>query len=152
VESLVKKLRREMKGIAVIQNTKNPAIIHLIDERLLKIKRYVMDKKVDVAYSGVLDGLSRELEKRSPEIGPITEGMIGDIYADHITQVKVEAKNQTVREVLTGCVPLKNYRLTLWVAKTRKTKGGYKTTVGHVGPKRLPGATKEQNSKCRVCK
>ncbi len=143
VESLVAKLRKEMKGVVVIENAKNPAVIHLIEERVLKIDGYVMDKKIDITYSGVLAKLPVELEKRLPEIGPFRGGSTHDMLVDYITQVKVDAKNQTVREVLTGCVPLKNYSPILWTAKTRKTDGRCKTTVGHAGPKSLPGATKE---------
>jgi hypothetical protein len=138
VEALVKKLRTEMKGIVVIQNAKNPAVIHLVEERLLEIEGYVMDKKVDVTYSGLIDELPGELGKHAPGIGFTRGGAIGEVFGDFKTQVKVDAKDQAVREVLTGCVPLKDYSPVLWDTKTRKKDGQYKTIVRYHGPRRLP--------------
>lgn len=143
VKSLVDKLRKEMEGIAVIQNAKNPAVIHLVDERLLKIDGYVMDKKVDIIYSGVIERLSQELEKRIPEIGPMRGGSLRDMFGDYVTQVKIDVKNQTVREVLTDCVPLEKYSRLLWRAKTRKMDGQYKTIVQYYGPRCLPKTTEK---------
>lgn len=139
VQALVEKLRREMKGIAVIQNAKNPAVIHLIEERLSKIEGYAMDKKLDVTYSGLIDELAGEVGKHVPGIG-FTRGVaIGEIPGDFFTQVKVDVKNQTVREVLTGCVPLKDYSRVLWDTKTWKKKDGqYQTIVRYHGVWRLP--------------
>jgi hypothetical protein len=137
VDALAEKLRKEMKGIVVIQNTKNPAIIRLIDERLLKIPGYVMDKKVDIKYSGLIDKLAAELGKHVPGIEPRRGFPIGEVRQDYRTQVKVDAKNQTVREVLTGCVPLKDYSRVLWDTETRKD-GQYKTIVAYYGVWRLP--------------
>ena len=137
VDALAEKLRKEMKGIVVIQNTKNPAIIHLIDERLLKIQGYVMDKKVDITYSGLIDGLAAELGKHVPRIEPRRNFPIGQTRQDSRTRVKVDAKNQTVREVLTGCVPLIDYSPVLWDTETWKD-GEYKTVVAYHGVWRLP--------------
>lgn len=139
VESLVKKLRSEMKGVAVVQNTKNPAVIHLIDERLFNAEGYVMDKKVDITYSGLIDGLADEVGKHAPGIGSPTGALIGEVPGDFRTKVKVDAKDQTVREVVTGCVPLKDYSRMLWEAKTWKNKDGqYQTIVRYQGLRRLP--------------
>ena len=138
-EALVQQLRREMKGVAVIQNTKNPAVIHLIEEPLLKIQDYVMDKKVDITYNGLIDKLAVELGKQVEGIGPRRGALIGDVPGDFRTQVKVDAKNQTVREVLTECVPLKDYSRVLWDTRTWKKKDGqYKTIVRYHGLRRLP--------------
>jgi len=134
VEALVEKLRREMKGIRVIQNAKNPAVIHLIAERLSRIEGYGMDKKLDVTYSGSMGELAGEVGKQVPGIGFSRGGAIGQVLGDFRTQVKVDVKNQTVREVLTGCVPLKDYSQVLWIATTwKKEDGQYQTTVRHQG-------------------
>ena len=140
VESLVNKLRSKMKGVAVIQNAKNPAVIHLIDERLLKREGYGIDRKVDITYSGLIDDLGDALGRQVPGIGSPRGALIGEIPGDFRTKVKVDAKDQTVREVLTGCVPLKGYRRILWVAKTWKDKDGqYHTLVRYSGrpPRRV---------------
>jgi len=134
-EALVEQLRRETKGIVVMQNTKNPAVIHLIEEPLLKIEGYVMDKKVHVTYSGPIDKLALELGKHVPGIGPRRGFAIGETRQDSRTQVKVDAENQTVREVLTGCVPLRDYSRVLWDAETWKD-GQYKTVVAYHGVQR----------------
>ena len=139
VQGLVEKLRREMKGIAVIQDTKSPVVIHLVEERLLKIEDYVMEKKVDITYSGLIDKLAVELGKHVSGIGPRRGGPIGEGLGDFYTQVKVNAKNQTVREVLTECVPLKDYSRVLWDTRTWKKKDGqYQTIVRYHGLRRLP--------------
>ena len=139
VQALVEKLRREMKGIVVIQNAKNPAVIHLIEERLFKIEGYVMDKKVDITYSGLIDELAGEVGKHVPGIGFTRGGAIGEIPGDFHTQVKVDAKDQTIREVLTGCVPLKDYSRVLWHTKTWKKKDGqYQTIVRYQGVPHFP--------------
>jgi len=134
VQALVEKLRRELKGIRVIQNAKNPAVIHLIAERLSRIEGYAMDKELDVKYSGVIGELPGEVGRHVPGIGFSRGAFIGEVPGDFRTQVKVDVKNQTVREVLTGCVPLKDYSGILWIATTWKKKDGqYQTTVRHQG-------------------
>ena len=139
VQALVEKLRREMRGIAVIQDTKKPLVIHLVEERLLKIQDYVMDKTVSITYSGLIDKLAAELGKHVPGIESRRGGYIGQAMGDFHTQVEVDAKNQTVREVLTHCVPLKDYSRVLWDTSTWKKKDGqYKTSVQYHGPVRLP--------------
>jgi hypothetical protein len=134
VDRIVEKLQREMKGVKVVRNKNNPVICHLIDERLLKIKHYVLDKEVDIAYSGPIDDLADELGKVTPAIKSAWRGgAIGEVLGDFRTQVRVRAKDESVREVLTECVPLKHYNRTLWIARTTKTNDNYLTTVRYQG-------------------
>ena len=80
-----------------------------------------------------------EVGKHVPGIGYVSGCMIGEVPGDFQTQVKVDAKNQTARDVLTGCVPLKDYSAILWDAKTwEKEDGQYRTIIRYQGRRHLP--------------
>jgi hypothetical protein len=49
----------------VVRNRKNPAIIHIIETTLTRKDDYVMHRKVDVTYSGVLGGVSGPLAEET---------------------------------------------------------------------------------------
>ena len=143
-EAMITKLRVDLKGVAVIRDSNNPSVIHLVDERLLTMPSYVMGKKVDVKFSGIIDDLVSELAKQRKPIESARVGGIGQALGDFRTRVVVDVKNQPVREVLTGCVPLRDYPRVLWEGETWETDGTYMTRIRYTGPLRLPAAEKKQ--------
>ena len=52
---LMSKLQRDLKGFRVEQDSKNPKIVHIIEEKLEQDKNYILDKKIDLTYSGNLE-------------------------------------------------------------------------------------------------
>jgi len=136
LEQLIAKVSKEVKGITFVRNRKNPAVVHVIDQRLKELDDYPLEAKLDVSYSGMIGDLSDELEKHLDSIGPRRGGVMSDAFDDHVTRVTVEAKNQQIRSILTDCVPLTHYGPRLWIAETRRVDGKTKTTVQYYGPDR----------------
>ncbi len=146
-KSLITKLRRDLKGCTVNQSKTNPRVIHVIETPLLKLKDYVMERKVDITYSGQLgsgrvrgaaggeEGLIVELAKTVENIGYKKGGDLRTAFDDLVTHVEVKAKQQKVRDVLTNYVPLTNYSRFIWSAETRIVNGKSKTDVQYFGSK-----------------
>jgi len=140
VNSLISKLRHDLEGCLVMESKDNPNILHIIEAPLAKLKDYVMERKIDLTYSGGLgtgkgQGLVLEIGKKVENIGPRTGGDWRTAFDDHLTTVTVKAKNEKVRDVLTDCVPLTNYSSFLWIAETTKVGETSKTVVQYFGPK-----------------
>lgn len=135
VTALIAKLNKEFPGISVVQDEQNPKIIHLMDASLEKISQYPMDQKTSIAYSGPLLNLPNA-------IGRQTHLTVAKEYVyltpapslDYATQVKVAAKNQTVRSILSTYVPLQHYNRFLWTASVRMYEGKPYTWVEYYGP------------------
>lgn len=147
IEPLIEKLRGELKGVAIVRNQRNPKVIHLIEESLLKPEDYPVEQKTSVNYSGAIANLPEALGRSIPGIeatagrnypGAIIlnlGGIPSDVFNDDLTQVKVAVENETVRNILTHCAPLQGYRRILWRATTFAEGGGFKTAVQYYGPK-----------------
>src|SRR6266702_38073 len=54
VPAVVSKLRRDLAGYTVVQNQKNPNIVHIVEQGLEQEKDYPLDKRISVVYSGNL--------------------------------------------------------------------------------------------------
>ena len=144
IEQFIDTLHRELEEVRILRDPENPKVIHLVDEPLLKIEGYFMDRKVDLDYSGPLGGVLDELEKKYPDFGLRTKanrvvGVTGttvklvDVAGDRTTSVRVSVQTQSVRDLLTRSVPLKGYHRILWRSETAKTGGKYVSSVTYSG-------------------
>jgi hypothetical protein len=156
IPALFTKLHHDLSGFSLEPDAKNPKIIHIIESGLNSQKDYVLNRRIDLRYSGnlvgctVKDAEGRELVKGeglvvaaskeapgiqdgSDEAG--SEGAFNDCY----TTVTVNATNETVRGILTDYIPLADYPIVLWQAVTTITgqEGKTNVLVQFYGPKRV---------------
>lgn len=136
MEKTLEKLSQKLPEVAFIRNKQRPRVIHAIDKRLLKMKDYIVDKKIDLNFKGVIGDISRKLNETYPAIGPRTEGLIGEVFDDYVTEVDIVAKDKRIRNVLTDATPSKSYDWILWRCWTKKQAGQWYTEVQFYGPRR----------------
>jgi hypothetical protein len=141
IPSLLSKLRDYLDGFMVVQDSKNPKIIHIIDKVLAEDKNYALNKKINVSYSGLLEATNVPvmpitghatlvgglLPAVAEKAGDIRDGLetsgssgFGGYSWDNVTQINVNATNETVRSIFTDCLPTANYNPVIWVAVTSK--------------------------------
>lgn len=140
IEALMVELKLNLSGLDVRQDKATPMIIHLVDKRVSGMHDYPLDRDVSVDFRGYIDSLPDAIGKSFAEgrikshpsfiIPPMT-------FVDGITVVDVHAKSLPVRQVLTDCVPLKNYSRVLWVAEIMgQETDNPAAEVWYFGPKR----------------
>lgn len=155
IPALRSKLRSDLHGFSVVQDSKNPKILHLIEQELERQPDNVLNQKINLIYSGNLvacvvkdiqgrnlsngEGLVAAMGKivggirdGSEEAGSnILEGQITDC----VTVVNINATNQTVRSILTDYLPATNYCSILWRAVTTRQEGKPMVLVQFYGPR-----------------
>jgi|SRR5665213_416104 len=163
IPSLVSKLRDYLDGFMVVPDAKNPKIIHIIENVLADDKNYALNKKISVHYSGLLGGTNipvMPINGYATLVGgllPAVAEKVGDIRGgsetsggggfgggspwDSVTQINVNATNETVRSIFTDCLPTTNYNPVMWVAVTSKRNDEHNEMVQCVlvhffGPKK----------------
>jgi hypothetical protein len=136
IDELVSRLSQEVEGIEVRRSRKNAKIVHLVESSLAEYKDYVMNKTLDFKYSGKVEGLATALGNRLEAIGPRRSGFNTDLFYDHITTVEIDVKMESVREILSQAVPLKNYKRIIWRTDTA-TDRRPATVVQFYGPKTI---------------
>jgi hypothetical protein len=147
IDELIELLPAELKGVHVYRSTENPAVIHVIDERLEKEKDYSLAKRVSVTFSGSLEKLVEKLQRTSPinlgtKMGGGLSGVV--ITTDCITEIHCSTRGTSARRVLTDWLPLLKYNRTLWVANTQRINGILETDVFYYG--KFPSiVSKEEN-------
>jgi hypothetical protein len=137
IEELTESLSKLFKNVEVVQSRKHPGVIHLIEKPIGKSPDYVLDKKVDLDFSGrVGDRLCMALGKLHPEIGPTQGGLLPGFGTDYVTKVELDVHQMPIRDVLTHGLPLEGYGRILWRATTSKNAGddAPATTVRFSGP------------------
>lgn len=117
LDGLVAKLNRELTGITASRDPSIPSVIHLVENRL-KVDGYVMERRVSLNYTGTPYGLLVQLRDQFGGIGPRASG-VGFYIQDPLTPVTANVQDVTVRQVLTGAVPLPGYNRIVWEASTR---------------------------------
>ena len=163
IPSLLSKLRNYLDGFLVVQDSKNPKIIHIIEKVLADDENYALNKKISVHYSGLLGGTIvpvMPINGSATLVGgllPAVAEKAGDIRSgsdtsgggggaggspwDDVTQINVNATNETVRSIFTDCLPTANYNPVMWVAVTSKRNDEHNEMVQCVlvdffGPKK----------------
>ena len=111
IDDLVAKLDADLADYHAVRSTVNPKVVHLIAHELLG-PGYLMDRSVSVDYSGSIRLLPDAIGALvGGEMGAKNEFAIGGGYptGDWTTEVDIAVENQSVRDVLTGAVPLAEY-------------------------------------------
>ena len=150
--ALMARLRHDVPGYSVTENAKNPKIVHIIDRGLEGKNDYVLNQRVTLRYSGnlvacvVKDAQGRNIVKGQGLVTAIGKKLGGiqsgppsqdgrDAFDDCVTQVEVNRKDQSVRSILTDCIPVQNYKPVLWRAVTTKKDGQTNVLVQFYGPR-----------------
>lgn len=131
IEELVREIETKLAGTRVIldEEDKKHPVIHVIEEAAEKRSK-VFDHFVDFAYSGPVGYVSRELHRRGiTEIGWPLSGDNTEMYNDIITNVIIDVKDRSVRDVLTHYVDMEHYYWIIWDAKTLKQSGEWTTQI-----------------------
>lgn len=135
IDALREVMQAQLDGAVIRQNPKHPRVLHVIDAELAKDANYALDKPATLEYSGVVGGLPTRIGEvvpgiRLPRSFSNTEGL-----GDHVTQVDVDAKEESVRDILTNAVPIERYEPVLWVAETHDQDGKRETWIRFIGPR-----------------
>ena len=140
IDSLVKTINEKCPGVLAMRNKHNPAVIHLIDRSLLMDKNYPLERKISIRFDGSPDGLVNAIGKTIPSVrhaDDLPYSMMSMI--DPFTSIHVDARDDTVRDVLTNWLPLSDYRVVPWNAEKRQGKDGRDYIgVSHCGRPPLP--------------
>jgi hypothetical protein len=136
ISSLITKLRRDLHEFQVSEDSHCPTVIHIIQRQLADDKQYILNKRIHLTYSGHLGGCesadsSRNLAKDpglTAAIGQVIEGIRDGsdesgsqaTFSDCVTRVSIKAKDQSVRNIMTACIPLASYDTILWRVVTTK--------------------------------
>ncbi|MDQ2731829.1 MAG: hypothetical protein M3Y56_09240 [Armatimonadota bacterium] len=134
VDALVAVLRQQLPAVTVVRSRDNSSVIHLIETSLEQDNSYLLDRKFDFTYSGVLGGLPNEIGNRFD--GRLREprgGAFGEDYNDWDTKVHIISNNTSIRDILTDHVPLTGYWRVLWIAATRPFGGKRETWLQYHG-------------------
>lgn len=98
----------------------NGRIVHIVDNRLVGRKGYVLDDRVGpFEYKGLLCQLPRALADAGVNVWPFIPGVTGEL-GDYQTVVHVKGDSMTVRTAVTDFIPLNSGRrgAVLWIAET----------------------------------
>ena len=118
IDKLVDHLRLQCKGVSVFRDVDHPNVVHLVETALLRRPDYVMERKVDVLFSGRLFDLPDNIGQRlGGNIESPRTFIAGGNQPDVETKVNIRSKGRTVRQVLTDAVP-RCYGTFLWYAQT----------------------------------
>jgi hypothetical protein len=141
IPSLVSKLRDYLDGFIVVQDANNPKIVHIIEKVLADDKNYALNKRISLNYFGKLartnipipakpgyetttGGLLAAVAEKAGDIrGGSDDSTFLGMAGDCCTRINVNATNETVRSILTDCLPSANYNPVMWRA-VRTTQNG----------------------------
>jgi len=138
LEAVASKLATKLPGFDFVPNPQHPQVMHVIERELLEQKRYSLDRKHTLAYSGILGDLSHVLEQQLHNIGPKTAGDWRRMFDDSVTRIEINEKDKKLRDIITDCLPLKDRQPLLWLAETQLSKDGVHTTLQFYGPVMKP--------------
>ncbi|NLB54747.1 MAG: hypothetical protein GX811_03105 [Lentisphaerae bacterium] len=98
----------------------NKTIIMLRDERLLTTTDYALTNAISLEYDGSPAGLLNLLSRQNDLIRPQTVFSIGmgNIKIDTQTHIGINATNESIRNILTDCIPLSEYSRVIWSSYT----------------------------------
>ncbi len=119
---LIEWLHNELPDFEVVHDAQNPVVIHLRASFLKRSENQVLDEKIAVQYEGAVRKLPNLIGKRT--VSKIVFENGGDYPSpmphDWYTKVKIRAKDQTVRSILSNYLPFSRYCPLLWIADLRE--------------------------------
>ena len=138
IPAFVTNLRNYLDGFVVVEDARNPKILHIIDKALAEDPDYVLNKRISLKYSGGLRPTWSEEKPMDPPVGgliPALAQKAGRYYSSPVDtpgrqasvlrltlsepnlQLSIDATNQTVRSIMTDYLPLGKKPI-LWRAVT----------------------------------
>ena len=138
MDELVKEFetKTDLRVVVDRQDKEHP-VIHLIDKELGK-KSEVLDRRIGFQYSGKVGDIAAAMENQGiPGMEPPRSGVgPAEAFNDHVTKVTIAVKQTSIRDILTHCVDLDEYRRMVWTAKTHQIEDGtWKTQIRYAGPR-----------------
>jgi hypothetical protein len=138
IDALVEWLDERLEGVIAARSLKHPRVVHLIAESLVE-DGYVMDEQVDTVFSGCISMLPYHLGTiLNWRINQPSGRPMPGIFGDFETGVAVDAKQETVRDVLTDAVPFDYYCRFPWEANREYGTMGDPIVVVFFGPRGEP--------------
>lgn len=152
IAELLAKLHHDLKDFIAVQDPARTNVIHIIERQVERPEGYVLNKRLSLVYSGnlvacdVMDSAGKNLSHgvgllaaaatQVPGIrsGTETDGIGGEsTIVDCLTTVEVNATNQSLRSIITECLPSSGYNPILWQAVTSIEKGKLIVLVQFMG-------------------
>jgi hypothetical protein len=140
IPAFVSNLRNYLDGFVVVEDARNPRILHIIDKVLADDPDYPLNKRISLKYSGGLapnldtgnklsfvsiGGLIPALAPKAGRIMSASEDSSTSAfdYSHPLPQISVDATNETVRSIMSDCLPLGD-KPVLWRATNTKMTSG----------------------------
>lgn len=134
IDVLREVMQAQLDGSVIRKDPKHPRVLHVIDAALAKDPDYAMDKPATLKYSGVVGELPDKIGEVVPTIAMRRGGFGGiDMINDRLTRVEVDAKEVSVRDILTNAVAIEKYESVLWIAETFEQDGKRETMIQFLG-------------------
>lgn len=136
IKKLVKHLNDNLAGFVAMQNETNSRVIHIIDKRLVRSEKYVMDSCATIDFKGRLPLLAKTIgDSVEGRIHIRRRGVTLGLESTRVdrTYVRVIGKNQRVRDLLTNSVPLSKYCRLIWQAEVYSTPKGLTAAIYYRG-------------------
>ena len=134
LDDLIVRANDHLRGVRLVRSRRVPEVVHVIAQPA-GTSESALDRRVTIDYSGPLNRLPSRL-------GSLVDGQIQaqsahslrDLsWGDLTTEVRIVAKEESVRDILTRAVPLDSYPPLLWVARPRF--GPSAVEIDYRGPK-----------------
>jgi len=119
IEGEIEHIKRSFTDLDVNMSEGNKRIIHIIERRTNAIKGYPLQKKInEISYSGVLGKLQKKIGEMIGGVKWRDYGIAGSVWGntDLITKVEINAKNISVRDLITDYVPIFKYWRIIWIS------------------------------------
>ena len=132
IEALLPQLRMKIPDAIITRDTENPAVIHIADRSLQKIKRYVLDDSASLRYFGRALDMADTLGKQTNGGLAAARGFVVVSYLrdfDPFTNLRIMATNRPVRSILDDYLPLSDYGRLLWKTSAKKVDGSWTVRV-----------------------
>lgn len=126
IDGLISKLQQEFPHCQIVQDAKNPKVLHLMDDRLKSLKSYALDQKTTLTFKGKLGDLPVALGKKIEGVGLFAPPKGMSPLPSNETPVSIKEKNYEIRQLLTDHIPQAGRHI-LWVGETTIEGGMAKT-------------------------
>jgi hypothetical protein len=136
LDALLKTMSKELPRFEIARNARHKHVLHVTERGLKNLHGYALNDTADLHYEGSIDGVARALHESLPALDRKSAGDWREMFDDHVTRVTINATDESVRDILTDCVPLERYGAILWRAQTDWHKPEPTTTVQYYGPRK----------------
>jgi hypothetical protein len=121
IKAVLDDLSHSVPNFTWSSDSSNPKIIHITDDRLLRLQGYALDRVIDdIDFSGTVIGLVDAIASKGIPVSAVGPMGTDDLFSmDGVTRVQVKGKGLKVRDALSDFVPLEGRGPILWTAETR---------------------------------